>query len=76
MSAMFFDQAISECPQIPAEIGRGEFGTLHGWLKENIYRHGRKLTAEELVQRVTGGPITIEPYMRYLRSKFGELYSL
>lgn len=76
MSAMFFDQAISECPQIPEEIGRGEFGTLHGWLKENIYRHGRKFTAEELVQRVTGGPITIEPYMRYLRSKFGELYSL
>ncbi|MGD2049066.1 MAG: carboxypeptidase M32 [Chloroflexota bacterium] len=76
MSAMFFDQAVRESPQIPEEIGRGEFGSLHGWLKENIYQHGRKFTAEELVQRVTGGPITIEPYMRYLRTKFGELYDL
>jgi hypothetical protein len=25
---------------------------------------------------VTGGPITIEPYMRYLQTKFGELYDL
>jgi carboxypeptidase Taq len=76
MSAMFFDQAVRESPQIPDEIGRGEFGALHDWLKRNIYQHGRKFTAEELVQRVTDGPITIEPYMDYLRSKFGELYSL
>ncbi len=76
MSALFFEQAVKAQPQIPAEIGRGEFGTLHGWLKENIYQHGRKFTAAELVQRVTGGPLTIEPYIRYLRTKFGELYDL
>lgn len=76
MSAMFFEQAVRESPQIPDEISWGEFGALHEWLRENIYQHGRKFTAEELVQRVTGGPITIEPYMRYLRSKFGELYDL
>ena len=35
-----------------------------------------KFTAAELVQRVTGGPLTIEPYVRYLRGKYGELYRL
>lgn len=76
MSAMFFEGAISQQPQIPEEIGRGQFGTLHRWLKENIYQHGRKFTAEELVKRVTGGPLTIEPYVSYLRTKFSELYNL
>jgi carboxypeptidase Taq len=76
MSALFYNRALVEHPEIPAEIEQGEFGTLHAWLKENIYRHGSKFTANELVERVTGGPLTIDPYIRYLRTKFGELYEL
>lgn len=76
MSAQFFDAALAAHPEIPSEIGRGEFGALHSWLKENIYCHGRKYTASELLNRVTGGGLDIAPYIRYLRGKFGELYSL
>ena len=76
MSAQFFDAALAAHPEIPSETGRGEFGALHSWLKENIYRHGRKYTASELLHRVTGGGLEIGPYIRYLRGKFGELYSL
>jgi len=25
---------------------------------------------------VTGGPLSVEPYIRYLRGKYGELYDL
>jgi carboxypeptidase Taq len=70
MSALFYRHALLAHPEIPAQIGRGEFDTLHGWLRDNIYRHGAKYTADELVQRVTGGPLTIEPYVAYLRGKF------
>lgn len=54
----------------------GEFTTLHTWLKENIYQHGSKYTPSELIVRVTGGELTIDPYIRYLRRKFGALYSI
>jgi carboxypeptidase Taq len=76
MSAQFFSQAVTAHPEIPAEMSQGKFGTLHSWLVENIYQHGRKFTANELIQRVTGGPLTIEPYIAYLKSKYGELYKL
>ena len=76
MSAAFFDRALAAQPTIMAEIGRGEFATLHGWLKENIYQHGAKFTANELIERVTGGELSIDPYIRYLRTKFGSLYNL
>jgi len=76
LSAQFFEAALLAHPEIPAEIEEGEFGTLHGWLKENIYQHGSKYTATELVERATGGPMSIEPYIRYLRTKYGELYGL
>lgn len=76
LGAQFFAAALEAHPEIPTEIGQGEFGTLHRWLRENIYQHGRKYTPMELVERVTGGPMSIEPYIRYLRTKYGELYRL
>ncbi|MEM7331478.1 MAG: carboxypeptidase M32 [Chloroflexota bacterium] len=76
MSALFFDEAIKAHPDIPNQIASGEFDTLHSWLKENIYQHGRKFTADELIQKVTGGPLTITPYINYLKTKYGELYTL
>jgi carboxypeptidase Taq len=76
LSAQFFAQALQAHPEIPAEMRQGNFTTLHGWLVENLYQHGSKYTAPELIQRVTGGPIRIEPYIRYLRNKYGELYAL
>jgi carboxypeptidase Taq len=76
MSALFYDQALKAHPEIPGQIKQGEFETLHSWLKDNIYQHGSKFTANELIERVTGGPLTIEPYIRYLKRKFGELYQL
>jgi len=39
-----------------------------------VYVSGRKFTAAELIQRATGQPLTIEPYLRYLRQKYGALY--
>ncbi len=76
VGALFYDQALQSRPQIVEEIGRGEFGALHGWLREHIYQHGAKFTAPELIERVTGGPMTIEPYVAYLEQKFGDLYGL
>jgi len=76
LSAQFYETAVKAHPDIPAQIRQGQFGVLHGWLKENIYQHGSKFTEPEIIQRVTGGPIRIEPYFAYLRKKYGELYAL
>ena len=54
--------------------GRLAWRWLLGWLRENIYRHGRKYTAPELVKKVTGSDVTIEPYLHYLRSKYAQYY--
>src|SRR5579871_3081381 len=76
LSAQFYAAAIKAHPEIPREIAHGEFGTLHRWLATHVYRHGRKFEPDELVLRATGEPMTIEPYLAYLRGKYGELYRL
>ncbi|MFV9506744.1 MAG: carboxypeptidase M32 [Oscillochloridaceae bacterium umkhey_bin13] len=74
LSAQFMAAARAAIPDLDAQIGQGQFAALHEWLRSQIYQHGSKYTTAELVERVTGGPITIEPYIAYLRAKYGELY--
>jgi carboxypeptidase Taq len=76
MAAQFFARAKKAHPDIPQQIQKGDFETLRGWLRENVYQHGSKFTAGELLERVTGGPLSIEPYMDYLWGKFQPLYGL
>lgn len=76
LGALFFDTAVKAVPSIPSDIRKGDFSNLHGWLKNNLYKYGRKFTAPELTERATGGPIRIEPYIAYLKKKYGELYPL
>ncbi len=76
LSALFYRQALKDRPGIPEEIRHGKFDGLHAWMQEHIYRHGRIFTTDELVMRCTGGALTIEPYIEYLKQKYGELYDL
>lgn len=76
LSGQFYAKALEAHPEIPEEIRHGKFETLHRWLAENIYRHGSKYTAPELIEKVTGGPLNIQAYVQYLEAKYGELYGL
>jgi carboxypeptidase Taq len=76
LSVQFYDTALKAHPEIPDEIAAGRFGALYTWLVENVYRPGSKFTANELVERVTGEPLTVTPYVNYLQRKYGELYDL
>ena len=76
LSAQFFAAAVRAHPGITAEMGRGDFGTLLGWLREHVYRHGAKYTPAELVTLTTGGPMSVEPYLAYLEGKYGPLYGV
>lgn len=76
MSTQFFAAALADHPTIPTQIEQGDFTTLHSWLKHNIYQQGRKFTAAEMMQRVTGKLLSTEPLLQYIRQKFGKLYGL
>ncbi|HEU0336203.1 MAG TPA: carboxypeptidase M32 [Gaiellaceae bacterium] len=71
VSVQIWERVREALPGIDAQLEQGEFGPLAAWLEEHVYRHGRKFTPRELLERVVGGPIDPEPYIRYLESKFG-----
>jgi len=76
LGAQLYATAVKAHPEIPGDIADGEFGKLRDWLVANVHRHGRKFKPAELIERATGSPLTIAPYIAYLRGKYGELYKL
>lgn len=76
VSVLLWEKINQDIPDLTDQIRQGKFDALLGWLRENIHRHGAKFEPQELVQRVTGLKITPEPYMGYLRDKFGKVYGL
>lgn len=74
--AQFFETAVAQNPAIADELAQGKTNALLAWLRENIHQHGKKFTPGELVQRVTGQPLSHEAFIRYARAKFGDLYEL
>jgi carboxypeptidase Taq len=76
LSAQFYAAAIKTHPGIPHEIAKGEFSTLHSWLRNHLYQYGRKFGPGEVLPRATGEPMTIKPYIDYLYRKYGALYRL
>jgi carboxypeptidase Taq len=61
-------------PDVDAQLEAGELGELAGWLGDNLYSLGRKLTPKETIERLTGSPtIDPQPYLAYLREKLASL---
>jgi carboxypeptidase Taq len=70
------EAALVSHPSISADCAQGNFEALHAWLGSEVHRHGAKFTTAELVQRITNGPLRIEPYLAYLEAKYVPLYGL
>ena len=75
LSAQFYAAALRAHPEIPGRSGPGGSARSRAGSRQ-IYRHGRKFKADEIVERATGEPMTIAPYLSYLRAKYGEFYRL
>jgi carboxypeptidase Taq len=73
LSVQIWEKAREALPDVEEQIERGEFAALHEWLRANLYVHGGKFTPAETIERVAGGPIDPDPYLRYLRDKLGSL---
>ncbi|MEK6248290.1 MAG: carboxypeptidase M32, partial [Planctomycetales bacterium] len=73
-SAQFFDQAAKDLGDLDEQFAAGEFQPLRQWLAQHIHHAGQCFSASELVQRVTGQPLSHQHLMDHLRSKLGPLY--
>jgi carboxypeptidase Taq len=70
MSVQIWRRAEEQLGDLDSQFARGQFEPLREWLREHVYRLGRRYPPEELLQRVTGSALDPAPYLDYLRTKF------
>jgi carboxypeptidase Taq len=75
-SVQLFEAAHRAHQDLLDQIRRGEFASLLGWLRAHVHAHGRKFFPQDLLTRATGSRLTPDPYLRYLREKFGQIYRI
>ncbi len=73
-AAMFFEQACQDVPTLGTDIQRGHLLPLKDWLNRNIHQCGRRYSSTDLLNRVTGRELSVDPFLSYLRSKTGDIY--
>jgi carboxypeptidase Taq len=76
ISVQLWEKFNSVNPDLDDQLRQGDFSSLLSWLRVKIHQYGRKYEPQELVQRVTGRKIDPDPYIRYLKNKYGEIYGL
>lgn len=75
-AAQFMETARREIPDLDTRIAQGVFSPLRGWLGEKIHSQGQRFRAGELCRRITGRPLDRQPFLAYLKGKYGALYAL
>jgi carboxypeptidase Taq len=64
-----------DIPELDSRIAAGDFGRLHTWLADNVYRWGCRLEPAELIARITGTGLDVQPFLEYIEKKYTELYT-
>jgi carboxypeptidase Taq len=72
IGAQLWERLREELGDVDGQLERGEFAPLREWLRENVHRHGRKFLPRELLRRITGEDLHVEPFLRYLREKLAD----
>lgn len=76
IAGQLWERAHLDLPALDSSLAAGEFLPLREWLGEHVHRHGAKFTTTELLEREAGGPISVAPFVRYLKRKLGDVYGL
>jgi carboxypeptidase Taq len=72
MAAQFFETAKAKGEGVAPALAQGDTAPLRLWLKENVWRHGKRFTRDELLTRATGRALEAGPYLRYLEGKYAK----
>jgi carboxypeptidase Taq len=73
-AAQLFAAAKREITNLEDEIAKGNLKVLLEWLRAKIHRFGLILEAPVLLKEVTGKGPTSEPWLDYIKEKFGKIY--
>jgi carboxypeptidase Taq len=75
-AAVLFAKLDADLGGVAGVVRAGELTRVRDWLGEKVHRVGHLYEAEEIVKHATGTGLAVEPFMAYLKGKYGPLYGV
>ncbi len=75
-AVQLYEGARAQLGDLEAQLERGEFAPLLGWLRERVHRHGARFLPRELLTRAAGAPPSAEPFLAYVERVAEEVYGV
>ncbi len=63
-------------PDVRDRIANGDFAPILGWLREHVHSYGRTETPQEMIQRISGRPLTEVDFLTYVGAKARNVYGI
>jgi carboxypeptidase Taq len=73
ISAQLAEAIEAEIGPIETHVAAGEEALLQAWLARRVWCLGRSVNGAELVEEVSGRPLSAEPFLQHLESKVSQL---
>ena len=70
VASQLFEKFNTDHPNFFLEIENGIFSSYFNWFKKNVWNQGSRFTMSELVNGVTGKPLSPEPFLSYLNNRY------
>ncbi|HWC13318.1 MAG TPA: carboxypeptidase M32 [Actinomycetota bacterium] len=75
-AAAFFEKMTNDIGPVDDALRAGDCSAVLRWLQHNIHSQGYLYPAKDLARRVLGRDISAQPFLDYVRAKYGTIYSL
>jgi carboxypeptidase Taq len=76
IAGQLWQRAHADVPDLDERLAQADLATLREWLREHVHQHGAKFSMPELLERVVGAPIAVEPFVSYLKAKLSDVYGV
>ena len=73
ISAQLAETLEAELGPIEERVAASDEGAIIAWLAAKVWPQGRRVSAEELVEQVSGRPLSATPFLSYLEAKLERL---
>lgn len=71
---MMLEKLGEDAPNWKEEVRSGNIDVVKGWLVENVHKQGNLYDPADLIKKITGRELTVEPFLSYLDDKYSRLY--
>src|SRR3954452_8065675 len=69
IAGQLWEAAGRDLGDLDARFADGDLASIGEWLRENVHRHGRRLSPAQILERSGCGELSVEPLLSHLRDR-------